>query len=62
MKVYVNNRGVVLLPGMTVRHALIQAGLMSEIEAGKPVYDEWGNEMGLDGALAEGMKIFVRET
>ena len=61
MKVYINNREVALLPGMTVRHAVIQAGLMSEIEAGKPVCDEWGNEMGLDGALEEGMKIFVRE-
>jgi hypothetical protein len=60
MKVYINNIAVNLLPGMTVRHAIIQAGLMSETKAGKLAYDEWGNEIGLDGALTEGMKIFVR--
>ncbi len=36
---------------MTVKHALIHSGLLKEIEASKKVYDEWGNEMGLDGAL-----------
>ena len=44
---------------MTVRHALISAGLLQEIGS-KKVYDEWGNEVGLDGALAEGNRIFVR--
>lgn len=60
MKVYINNKEVALLPGMTIRHAVIQAGLMKEIEAGKRVFDEWGNEVGLDGALAKGMKLYVR--
>jgi hypothetical protein len=45
---------------ITVRHALLTACLMEEIEAGKKVYDEWGNETGLDGALREGAKIYVR--
>jgi hypothetical protein len=62
MKVYVDRIPVELLPGMTVRHALIAAGLLKEIEASKKAYDEWGNELGLDGALSEGMKINVRST
>jgi hypothetical protein len=60
MKVYVNNNCVEILPGMTVRHALISAGLFEEIETGKKVYDEWGNELGLEGELSDGVKIFVR--
>ena len=60
MTVFVNDRPVDILPGMTVRHALISAGLIDQIERGKKVYDEWGNETGLDGALAEGVKIYVR--
>ena len=59
MKVYVNKKPVDVLPGMTVKHGLISAGLLKEIEGSKKVYDEWGNEVGLDGALSEGMKIFV---
>lgn len=60
MEIYLNDRPLTLLPGMTVRHALIQAGLLVEVEAGKKVYDEWGNELGLAGALAAGLKIWVR--
>jgi ABC-type multidrug transport system ATPase subunit len=60
MKVYVNKRPVQMLPGMTVRHALTSAGLLKEIEKSKKVYDEWGNELGLDGALSDGMKIYVK--
>jgi|UniRef100_A0A7C3WLB3 hypothetical protein len=60
MKVYVNQRPVLLAPGLTVRHALINAGVLQEIERGLKVYDEWGNELGLDGALSEDMRLFVR--
>jgi hypothetical protein len=60
MKVYVNDHPVHALPGMTVKHALVREGILEEIERGKKVYDEWGNEPGLDGALAEGMKLYVR--
>ena len=60
MIVYVNNEPVELLPGMTVRHALIQAALLNRLKEGKRIYDEWRNEIGLDGALHENMKIFVR--
>jgi ABC-type multidrug transport system ATPase subunit len=60
MKVYVNQKPVELLPGMTVRHVLVSAGLLKAMEKSKKVYDEWGNELGLDGALIEGMRIFVK--
>jgi hypothetical protein len=61
MKVLVNDREVHLAPGMTVRHALIGAGLLRDVETGKKVFDEWGNETGLDGALSENARIYVRE-
>lgn len=60
MKLYINDKEMELLPGMTVRHALIQGDLLKELEKGKKVLDQWGNELGLDGALHEGMKIMVR--
>jgi len=59
MKIYVNEIEVALLPGMTVRHALIHAGLLKEIEKEKKVYDQWGNELGLDGAVVENAKIYL---
>jgi len=60
VKIYVNDREVELLPGMTVRHALIQGDLLKEIEKGKKVLDQWGNELGLDGAVGADSKIYVR--
>jgi hypothetical protein len=62
MKVYVNQKSVDVLPGMTVRHALVGAGLFKEMEPSKKVCDQWGNELGLDGALSEGMKIYIQST
>jgi hypothetical protein len=60
MRVYVNQKPVDLAPGMKVKHALIGAGQMAKIAGGLKVYDEWGHELGLDGALADGMKILVK--
>jgi hypothetical protein len=60
MKIYVNDRPIDLLSGMTIKHALVRADLLKEVEASKKVYDEWGNEVGLDGALSEGMKIYLK--
>ncbi len=60
MRVRVNGVEAVLAPGMKVRHALLQTGLLSEIAAGKKVYDARGNEVGLDGALHEGAELYVR--
>ncbi len=45
---------------MTVRHALEAAGLVALVAQGRKVYDAWGNEVGLDGALAEGMRLQVK--
>jgi len=61
MKVYVNNNEIHLAPGMTVRHAIVGAGLLDEINAGKKVLDEWGNEVGLDGAVSEHYRIYLEE-
>lgn len=60
MKVFVNDIPVDVLPGMTVKHALISVGLLKEIENSKKAYDGWGDELGLEGALSEGMKIYIR--
>jgi len=60
MKIYINNQEIDLIPGMTVRHALITAELIDLVKEGKKVYDEMENEIGLGGALTEGAKIQVR--
>ena len=60
MKIYVNEIAIELLTGMTVRHALISAGLLKEIGNGKKIYDQWSNELGLDGTLSEGAILYVR--
>ena len=60
MRVYVNEKPVDLVPGMQVKHALIGVGQMAAIAAGLKVYDAWGHELGLDGALTDGMKILVK--
>ncbi len=60
MKVYVNDREVSLWGGMTVRHALIHENLLPEVTRGAKVFDAWGNEIGLDGSLAENAQIYVR--
>ncbi len=61
MTVYVNDKKYEILPGTTVRHGLIRAGLLDEVAAGKKACDEWGHELGMDGALSEGARIFVRD-
>lgn len=60
IRVYVNDAPLEVLAAMTVKHALIQGDVLKEIACGKKVYDEWGNEIGLDGALSEGIKLYVR--
>ena len=60
MLVYIAGREIHLLPGMKVKHAIIQAGLLKDIEQGKKVYDEWGNELGLSGSLWDGARLDVR--
>ena len=60
IRVFINDKLFHVLPGMTVQHALILAGLLKEVEDSKKVYDEWENEVGLDGALSDGIKLYVR--
>jgi hypothetical protein len=60
VRVYVNDQPLEVTPGMTVRHALIAAGLLDLLAAGPRPHDQWGNEVGLDGALAPEMKIYVK--
>jgi len=43
---------------MTVHHALLAAGCRGKLEK-LVVRDQWGNEVGLDGALHEGQKLFI---
>jgi len=61
MKLFVNDRQIDLATGMTVRHALIGAGLLDKAQTGEKVFDEWGNEVGLDGALSDNAKIYIGE-
>jgi hypothetical protein len=60
VRVYVNDQPLEVAPGMTVRHALIAACLLDLLSAGQKPHDQWGNEVGLDGALAPEMKIYVK--
>ncbi|MBA4394671.1 MAG: hypothetical protein C0407_14060 [Desulfobacca sp.] len=60
MRIWLNDNPIDLITGMTVRQALIQADLLQELEKEARVYDEWGNEMGLDGALKEGMRLKIK--
>lgn len=60
MRVWLNDNPIDLIAGMTVRQALIQSDLIQEIKKGAKVYDEWGNEMGLDGSLKDGMRLELR--
>jgi hypothetical protein len=60
MRVYVNDQPIDLAPGTTVRHALISAGCLADLSEKNQVCDEWGNLLGLDGALIDEMKIFLK--
>jgi len=60
MRIWLNDQPIVFVPGMKVRQALIQADLVQEIEKGARVFDEWGNEVGLDGALEDEMRYVLK--
>lgn len=61
MCIWLNDQPVTLMPGMKVRDALIQTGLLPEMEKGGKVLDEWGNEVGLDGALQDGHRYAFKK-
>lgn len=54
MHIWLNDKPITLVTGMKIRDAVIQAGLLQETEKGGRVFDEWGNEVGLDGAVENG--------
>jgi hypothetical protein len=60
MKVFVNDQEITMMPGMKVRHALMSADLLKDVASGKRICDEYDNEIGLDGALGEGSRIYVK--
>jgi hypothetical protein len=60
VKIWVNDQTVDLLEGMTVRHALIQLDLLKVVEEGQRVFDEWGNQVGLDGTVEAGQRFEVK--
>ncbi len=62
MRIWLNDQPIDLISGMTVRQALIQIDLLPEIKKGAKVFDEWGNEIGLDGALADGSRLNLKST
>jgi hypothetical protein len=62
MRIWLNDQPIDLISGMTVRQALVQLELLPEIEIGAKVFDEWGNEIGLDGALADGDRLNLKST
>jgi hypothetical protein len=59
MEIYVNDIPVEILPGMTVKHALISSEMFKDADSIDRVCDKWGNEIGLDGELTEGERIYV---
>jgi hypothetical protein len=56
MRIWLNDKPLTLVTGMKMRDAVIQAGLLQETEKGSRVFDEWGNEVGLDGAVENGCR------
>ncbi|MDQ5988078.1 MAG: hypothetical protein CSYNP_03831 [Syntrophus sp. SKADARSKE-3] len=54
--VYIDDVPFLLLPGMTVRHVLAASGRGTE----RCIFDEWGQEVGLDGAVQEGMRLVTK--
>lgn len=59
LNVFVNGSHFHLVKGMSVRHALLAAGMILNNREIPAVLDEWGNLTGLDGALTEGTKLFT---
>jgi len=60
MRIWLNDQPLDLIQGMKVRQVLIQADLLLKTEKGYKVFDEWGNEVGLDGALEEGSRLYLK--
>jgi hypothetical protein len=61
--IYINDRPVTIYRGMKVKHALISfdQAIYEAVELGNVVIeDSRGFEVGLEGSLREGSKLFTR--
>jgi hypothetical protein len=64
IKVHVNGKAVWISPAFSVRHALLayDEDSLADVTSGEAyVADARGNEVGLDGALFDGMRLYVRD-
>ncbi|MDR1055111.1 MAG: hypothetical protein LBL90_04660 [Prevotellaceae bacterium] len=64
MKLFVNEKEIILFEGATVTDALrmYNATALDDVKAGKAeVLDAYGNIVALDGALYEGNRLFFRK-
>jgi hypothetical protein len=59
LNVFVNGRHFLMVKGMTVRHALLAAGVLLKDKEIPAVLDEWGNITSPEGSLTDGMKLFT---
>ncbi len=55
MQLIIDDKTVELLPGMTVRHALLAR--YGTVDDRLRVTDRWGNQIGLEGAVSDGMRL-----
>ena len=62
MRVFVDGEPIDLVPGSTVRHALLRADATAQFDESRRVFDPWGNEVGLDGELSKGDRFYTRGT
>lgn len=63
IKVFVNGKQLWISPAFSVRHALLayDEDSLADVIAGEAyVADARGNEVGLDGALFDGMRLYVK--
>jgi len=64
IKVHVNGKAVWISRTFSVKHALLayNEDSLAEVVSGEAyVTDARGNEVGLDGSLFEGMRLYVRD-
>lgn len=65
IKVFVNGKQLSISPTFSVRHAILayDEDTLADIVAGEAyVVDARENEVGLDGALFDGMRLYVKGT
>ena len=63
VKVFVNGKQLWISPTFSVRHALLayDEDALADVIAGEAyVADARGNEIGLEGALFDGMRLYVK--